>query len=61
MLNYLITRARVLGVEGERNFAELFAVFFNLKIGDEILRFEMFKEFNDDVSGVEFFLGIGVC
>ena len=37
--------------EREGNFAKFSALFFNFKVGDEILGFEMFKEFEDDVSG----------
>ena len=36
-------------------------LFFDVKIGDEVLGFEMFKEFEDDVSGALalFLVGVG--
>ena len=46
----------VLRLERERNFGEGLPLFFYLKIGDEILGFEMFQKFDDNVSGVLMFL-----
>ena len=39
-------------VERNRNFAELSAVFFNVKIFDEVMVFEMIKKFDNDVASV---------
>lgn len=41
----------ILRVEREGNFAVLSTVFFDLKIRDEILGFEVLKKSYDDISG----------
>lgn len=45
-----------LRVESKRKFVEFSTFFFEFKIGDKVLRFEVFKKFDDSISGVKLFL-----